>query len=116
VSYKSAILLALVLLTAVSILFAPRLSAAEGESHFAYLPLIFNNYPPPPPQRFFDDFSDPTNNWFVGDNAAIGVGHVDGEYHMQVKDDRTLVAVVSPAEFGVIDYTLAVDVRQIGGG
>lgn len=115
---KSASLLVFVVVWVICLLLLqqhPRLSAAGNESGLAYIPLIFHNYPPPPPQRYFDDFSDPTRNWFVGADDVLEVGHIDGEYRIRVKADTTLVSVISPARFGVTDYMLDVDVRRVDG-
>jgi len=92
-----------------------RPSAADNDPYHAYIPLTFNNYPPPLLLRFFDDFSDPTRNWFVGSDDVVKAGHVAGEYHLGVKAGSTLVSVISPAEFGVFDYTLDADIRQVDG-
>lgn len=90
-------------------------ATADNEANRAYIPLVFNNYPPPPPQQYFDDFSDPTRNWFVGADEVFETSRVNGEYHLRVKRVATLVSVIAPAAFGVTDYTLDVDVRQVDG-
>lgn len=88
--------------------------AADNEAHLAYIPLVFNNHPLPPP-RYFDDFSDPTRNWFIGADEVFETRRVNGEFHLRVKQAATLVSVISPAAFGVTDYTLEVDVWQVDG-
>lgn len=89
-------------------------ATADNEANLAYIPLAFNNHPLPP-QQYFDDFSDPTRNWFVGADDIFETGRVNGEYHLRVKQVATLVSVIAPAAFDVTDYTLEVDVRQVGG-
>jgi hypothetical protein len=88
----------------------------EIEAYYAHIPLAFNNYPAPQPGQFADDFSNPASGWVVSADDIAETGYVGGEYHIRVKENETLVSVLSPAGFGVLDYDLDVDIRQVSGG
>ena len=65
------------------------------------------------PVSLFDDFSDPTSGWEIGEYSVGGVGYAEGEYFVRVEDEDVFTWGQRFEWFG--DVTIEVTARQAGG-
>ncbi len=62
---------------------------------------------------FFDDFSDPTSGWPVGEDGYVRSEYLNGEYRILTKQAGYLYLFKAPT-CGRQDYVVEVDVRWVG--
>ncbi len=65
------------------------------------------------PVSLFDDFSDPTSGWEIGDYSVGSVGYAEGEYFVRVEDKDVFTWGQQFEYFG--DVTIEVTARQASG-
>jgi len=72
--------------------------------------------PSPTPQpecnAYFDDFSNPASGWPVGENSAIRVQYINGEYSFATRQDGIYTLRSPNSEYAV--YSIEADVRWEG--
>lgn len=76
----------------------------------SFLPVAYHAYDP---CAFFDDFSDSTSGWPVGEDSLISYGYVDGEYSALAKQGGYLFIFKSPALCQLENYTVEVDAHWV---
>lgn len=69
---------------------------ANEDNPSVYLPVVFNA-PDPPCTYFFDDFSEPSSGWFVGEDNKLLAEYLDGEYRVLVKRTYSSYIIDAPA-------------------
>ena len=74
-----------------------------------YLPVTFNTYCP----AFFDDFSNPSSGWYIGEDELAKWEYLDGEYRILSKDDGFFYWS-DPPTCAHENYTVEVDARWVG--
>lgn len=74
-----------------------------------YQPVIFRTYCP----GFFDDFSNPSSGWYVGEDKYARWEYLDGEYRIISKDDEYFYWSDAPT-CASENYTVEVDARWVG--
>lgn len=81
--------------------------------HAVYLPLALKNHW----AGFFDDFSNPSSGWPVGDNAVGTWGYLDGEYRHLLKGPYSWMLDTPGPDHQLLylpeDYRVEVDARQV---
>lgn len=84
---------------------------ALPEDHIACLPLVFKNYW----EGYFDDFSDPTSGWAIGENEVYIYRYLDGEYQIYLKQ-RDTGRGITPDLVMPGDYRVEVEARKLSAG
>jgi hypothetical protein len=74
-----------------------------------FLPLVTRNFC----SDFFDDFSDPSSGWGVGEDEDVRTEYLDGEYRILTKDDTYIYFYPAPT-CDRENYVLEVDARWVG--
>lgn len=75
----------------------------------AYLPYMTHGYC----VDFYDDFSDPTSGWAVGENKRVAYGYHDGEYRVDMKNDGYIFSFMAPT-CPRLYYIIDVQARWVG--
>ncbi|MBN1630466.1 MAG: hypothetical protein JW990_11925 [Thermoleophilia bacterium] len=78
-----------------------------------YLPFVARDYVPG--RLFFDDFSDPSSGWFVGDEGGVSFSYQEGEYEADVHQAHTGVSAESPLSSLSGEFALEADMRLSAG-
>jgi hypothetical protein len=63
--------------------------------------------------NFFDDFSNPTSGWYVGEDKSTRYEYLDGEYRILTKKDDRYFGMDAPT-CARENYTVEVDARWVG--
>lgn len=79
-------------------------------SHQVHLPVTIRDYGS---SGFYDDFSDPSSGWPVGDDGNIRYEYLNGEYEIYISNPYWWAA--ARPGFQASDYILEADVRNISG-
>jgi hypothetical protein len=74
-----------------------------------YLPVTLHNSC----SDFFDDFSDPTSGWYIGEDKLAKWEYLDGEYRILSKDDGYYYWS-DPPTCARENYSVEVDARWVG--
>ena len=98
-------ILSIILLTLAALLIVAGIAIASNQSTI-YLPIGFNNYCP----DFFDDFSNPSSGWYVGDTELAGYYYSNGEYRIITVNDQYIIDSYAPT-CARDNYTIDVDAR-----
>ena len=87
---------------------------SSAAQQFVYLPLCLKNYCAQ--VHYFDNFSDASSGWPIGDNATATYGYLSGEYQILVKNPNNGYLVTPGTDTQVLvlpsDYRVEVDARQ----
>jgi hypothetical protein len=79
-------------------------------NEWLYLPAVLNA---PCQTLYYDDFSDQSSGWPVGDDGDVRYEYLNSEYRLLVRD--TYLTVFVDSNFQAADYTLIADVRNATG-
>lgn len=86
-------------------------TAQAGEAtSVCYLPLIFSS---PGCPDYFDNFSNPSSGWYVGEDNKLLVEYLEGEYRVMVKRTNSSRIIDAPT-CNRQDFTVEVDARWAG--
>lgn len=86
------------------------LGEATGE-HYIYLPLALRNFW----AGYFDDFSNPSSGWIVGEDENVIYRYLNGEYQIYLKRGDWGSAI-TPDLLLPNDYRIEVDARKVSTG
>jgi len=75
-----------------------------------FLPVTLHNYC----SDFFDDFSDPSSGWYIGEDEYAKWEYLDGEYRILSKDDYYDFYGAGPPTCAHQNYAVEVDARWVG--
>jgi len=78
--------------------------------YYLYVPLVARDYCP----DFFDDFSNPSSGWSVGEDEYVRVEYLSGEYRVLSKNGDYIYLFRAPA-CARQNYTVEMDARWVGG-
>ena len=105
-SMKERILLRTLILVVAVVLLGIGGKASALNQFIMYQPVIFHNYC----TEFFDDFSNPSSGWYVGEDNYAKWEYLDGEYRILSKDSGYFYWSDSPICV-LENYTVEVDAR-----
>ncbi len=77
--------------------------------HVVFLPFTKNSCP----ILYFDNFSDPTSGWPIGDNGNVRFEYINSEYRILIRP-ANYIAAARPG-FAATTYKASVDVRNVAG-
>ena len=106
---KTTLLRSIVLVVVVLLLVVGGNAKALSQFTTVYLPLISHNSC----GDFFDDFSDPSSGWYVGEDKFAKWEYQDGEYRILSKDDDYFYWSDAPT-CARENYSVEVDARWAG--
>jgi len=90
--------------------FSPFALGRSGPT-MVYLPLVLRNFW----AEYFDDFSDPTSGWAIGEYANVIYRYLNGEYQIYLKREESSFAI-TPDLVLPSDYRIEVDARRVSSG
>lgn len=83
-----------------------------GAAKKLFLPIIVRNYPP---FSWFDNFSDPSSGWYVGDNGAVAMSYQSGEYEILMRNANSFAWATAPTKQLSANYSFSADMRRYSG-